>query len=289
MFNYSALETLQYVRKHSSISKAAQELGITQAAASIRLKSLEDSFGKPILYRSKTIKLTSFGEELLLHYLKVKLLEEDALKERTGCIQIPIAVNVESLELWFLKALQPFVQTHPNYNFQFLVDDQDVTTKYLAEAKAIAAISSSGDCPSGFESFFLGKMAYVFVANPFIIESFPLRAKNNKIPFFPLCRFSYADQLHEQFMKLYFPKEKISFTDHVIPSTAGLLEAALNGLGYAALPFKVAEKYINKGELVVLRPKHIYEIELYYIQSTLLSTGLKELGLTVREYAKKYF
>ncbi|TIV31322.1 MAG: LysR family transcriptional regulator, partial [Mesorhizobium sp.] len=60
-----AIRVFEAVARHLSFTKAAQELGMTQAAASYQIKLLEERIGAPLfLRRPKQIELTGPGQRL---------------------------------------------------------------------------------------------------------------------------------------------------------------------------------------------------------------------------------
>ena len=67
------------VARHSSFSKAAQELLLTQPAVTQQIKALEEQFGRPLFHRGGgRISLTPGGAALLPFAEKIKLLSDDA-------------------------------------------------------------------------------------------------------------------------------------------------------------------------------------------------------------------
>ncbi len=67
------------VARHSSFSKAAQELLLTQPAVTQQIKALEEQFGRPLFHRGGgRISLSPGGAALLPFAEKIKLLSDDA-------------------------------------------------------------------------------------------------------------------------------------------------------------------------------------------------------------------
>src|SRR6188768_4316733 len=61
----AAIRVFEAVARHLSFTKAAEELGMTQAAASYQIKLLEERVGAPLfLRRPKQIVLTEAGQRL---------------------------------------------------------------------------------------------------------------------------------------------------------------------------------------------------------------------------------
>ena len=68
--NYELYKVFYYVAKNKNLSKAANDLFISQPAVSQALKKLEEELGIKLFYRTKTgMNLTEDGE-VLFNYLK---------------------------------------------------------------------------------------------------------------------------------------------------------------------------------------------------------------------------
>src|SRR5215471_4432129 len=61
----SAIRAFEAAARHQSFTKAAEELGMTQAAVSYQVKLLEDRLGKPLFHRlPKKVELSEIGRRL---------------------------------------------------------------------------------------------------------------------------------------------------------------------------------------------------------------------------------
>ena len=73
------LTVFRAVARHSSFSRAAQELLLTQPAVTQQIKALEEQFGRPLFHRGGgRISLTPGGAALLPFAEKIKLLSDEA-------------------------------------------------------------------------------------------------------------------------------------------------------------------------------------------------------------------
>ena len=67
LIEISQLQSLAFVARHGSFSKAADELGVTQSAISQSIKNLEQKVDVKLFFRSgKSIVLTSEGKKLVV-------------------------------------------------------------------------------------------------------------------------------------------------------------------------------------------------------------------------------
>ena len=79
MLDARQLEALAAVVEHGGFGVAAQDLSITLAAVSLRIKALEESLGQRLLVRGKQVRATPAGQALLAHIKQVRMMEADVL------------------------------------------------------------------------------------------------------------------------------------------------------------------------------------------------------------------
>ena len=62
----AAIRAFESAGRHENFSRAADELGLTQAAISYQIRQLEDRVGRPLFVREKgRVKLSDAGRRLL--------------------------------------------------------------------------------------------------------------------------------------------------------------------------------------------------------------------------------
>src|SRR5688500_1344858 len=62
----SAIRAFEAAGRHENFSRAADELGLTQAAISYQVRQLEDRLGRPLFVREKgRVRLSDSGKRLL--------------------------------------------------------------------------------------------------------------------------------------------------------------------------------------------------------------------------------
>lgn len=99
-----------------SVTRAAQQLGVTQGAVSQRVLRLEARLGAPLFVRSKSgMTLTDAGASLLETMTQVALLLNDNLSRISRLQRNAIVVScIPSLAMeWLVSHLEDFYQKHP--------------------------------------------------------------------------------------------------------------------------------------------------------------------------------
>ena len=122
-----------------SVSRAAEDLGLTQSAVSHALTSLEEQFGFPVLKRSRSgVRLTEEGKKVLPS-VRAILSAEMQLQETvssihglsTGTIRIGTFTSVAVH--WLPSILKEFQAAHPHIRFKLLNGDYHDVEQWLEE------------------------------------------------------------------------------------------------------------------------------------------------------------
>ena len=119
----NALRVFEAVATHLSFTAAAKELGVTTAAVSAQIKSLEADVGVPLFRRhTRAVALTQEGAELLpgvrrgLDELRRSV--DRLRRERVGGM-LNLSVPNEFLQRWLLPRLGEFTRLHPEIEVRF--------------------------------------------------------------------------------------------------------------------------------------------------------------------------
>jgi DNA-binding transcriptional LysR family regulator len=81
----TALRSFVTVAESGGVTRAAQQLHLTQSAVSMQLKRLEESLNQPLLDRSgRGVSLTNQGEQLLSYGRRMLALNDEVMARMTG-------------------------------------------------------------------------------------------------------------------------------------------------------------------------------------------------------------
>lgn len=160
------------VLEEGSFEAAARRLSISPSALSQRIKALEDRLGQVLLVRQAPCRPTAAGEALLRRVRPMQALEAEALAELlpergsdTARTPIPLAVNDDSLDTWFVPAVADLHQRH-GYLFDLRMDDQDHTLQLLRDGSVLGAVTAESQPVKGCNVHPLGAMRYHAIASP---------------------------------------------------------------------------------------------------------------------------
>lgn len=266
MLDYKGIEALYTVLELQGFEVAAKKLHITQSAVSQRIKALEVLYGEPVLVRTLPYQATRLGKQLIGHFKRICLLEEDLgreLKISESSPRFSIALNRDSLETWFLDILEesPIFQ---DIYLDVIADDQERTLEYLKNGRVSACLSTSEKAISNGEVHFLGEMEYLPACSPaFKKKHFFSENLKKSLKSAPAIKFDEHDKLHERYLEKFFNLDGRELNYQVVPSVRGFKKLALLGYGYALIPKLDIAQELQKKQLVQLCDK-TWKVPLYW-------------------------
>lgn len=143
-----AIRVFEAVARHLSFTKAAQELGMTQAAASYQIKLLEERIGAPLfLRRPKQIELTEPGQRLAPAVSEAfSILGQAYAAARGGADGLLCVTTVLTFASnWLAQHLGSFQIAHPALAVR--LDTSSRLTDFAREDVDLAIRSGGGKWP----------------------------------------------------------------------------------------------------------------------------------------------
>jgi len=280
------LAAFAMVLREGSFEAAARRLNVTPSAISQRIKLLEERFGQVLLQRTTPCRATAAGKTLARFTEQLALLEAEMLSDvgvegTSGVVslRIPIVVNADSLDSWFLAAFD--VALKNGICFDIRVEDQDHSAALLREGTVMAAVSASPIPVQGCRVEPLGTMRYVATASPAFAEQYFSQGLDAvSLNHAPLLTFNRKDGLQQRFIAL-FASEAVQPPTHYVPSTHGFFEVTRRGLGWGMMPEQFVSFALDAGELVEIAPGHHLDVPLFWHRWRLNSPALNALSEAV--------
>ncbi len=286
MFDYKLLEAFAVVIREGGFEKAAGKIHITQSAISQRVKQLEEQFGQVLLLRTSPPKPTDAGKKVLKLFNQVKHLEDDLMvtlepDDRSSFTSIPVAINADTLDTWFLGAIQPFLKRE-KVVLDLLVDDQERTHRYLRDGKVLGCISTRNAAIQGCRIEHIGDVFYgLYCSREFAKQWFPKGLELKRLALAPITCFTREDELSDKMFRQIYGARPEHLPTYYIPSSVMFTDLITGGLAYGILPEQQSRSLLERGEIVDLAPDEKVKVKLYWhcwnLKSKLLQAFTEEL------------
>ncbi|WP_406049909.1 LysR family transcriptional regulator ArgP [Kribbella sp. NBC_00889] len=282
-FDSAQLETFAAVVDEGSFDAAARRLRVTPSAVSQRIKALESRLGQVVVMRGKPVRPTAAGEALLRLARQVSLLELEAIVAVRGTVEalrLPIAVNADSLNNWFLPAMLDLSQS---LDARFLVhqEDEEHSAEFLRNGTVLAAVTADPRPVQGCRVVPLGKMRYLPVATPEYAERWlagkPLA---DALAEAPMVIFNAKDVLQHRLIRKV-TRRRMDPPAHAVPAPGAFHQAVRIGLGWGMIEDEIAEPELAAGRLVDVAPGKYIDVPLYWQHWKLESPILDALTAAV--------
>ena len=167
----TALRVFEAVARLGSFTKAAEELSMTQSAASYQIKMLEARAGAPLFVRgARRIDLTEAGEILAPQATRMFSALADAwaaAKGRTGGVLAVTSVDTFAAN-WLSVRLGNFQLMHPDLAVK--VDASARLVDFTRENMDVGIRTGAGDWP-GLKAHYLFRADYTPILSPRLAES----------------------------------------------------------------------------------------------------------------------
>ncbi|GEQ75567.1 LysR family transcriptional regulator [Comamonas testosteroni] len=269
----NALRMFDAAARHLSLTRAAQELHVTQAAVSQHIRNLEERLGKPLFRRlPRGLALTDEGQALwpvvAQSFERIEQSLQQVAEPRPREILTVGVVGTFAIG-WLIPRLSQFQQLHPYIDLRLLTNNNRVD---LAGEGLDAAVRFG-------DGAWHGTHAQMLLRAPLSPMCTPMLAQQLREP---------ADLARQTLLRSYRTQEWEGWfagLDQAAPLARGamfdssltLAEAAAQGAGIALLPARMFEHMLQQGRLV--RP-FAHEVDtgaywLTYLKSRQASSALQ--------------
>ena len=284
--NPGQLDALVAIAEHGSFEAAARELHITPSAVSQRIRALEAMAGQVLVSRGAPCRPTPHGERLVRLGRQTRLLydEASAALGAVATVELPVAVNADSLTTWFRDVLAT-AAGWDGTAIRLQVEDQAYSQQLLRSGDVLAAVTSDPEAVQGCSAEPLGALHYV----PAAAAGFAARWRRERAPDWaamPTVVFGAKDDLQRDMLRRRGVPQ-LPPVVHQVPTSADFLEAVRIGLGWGMLPEPQARAGLASGQLVRLSGD-VLDVPLFWQRWRLDSPRLTTLTDAVREAAGRH-
>lgn len=252
--------------RHHSISRAADELHLTQSAVSRQIRQLEEQLGVALFHRVRQrIVLTDVGRlyeaDVRAVLQQMSAATQKAMASAGGGGLLNLAVLPTLGTRWLIPRLGGFVALHPEVTVNFAARSEPFD---FAQEPFDAAIHFGAPHWAGAACEYLMHEAVVPVCSPGFAERHAIRSPEDLAAVVLLQQSTRPMQWAEWF-------EQVGVAG--APALRGprfeqfsmIAQAAVSGLGAALLPSFLVEAEIAAGTLTVLFPQALTSADAYYL------------------------
>ncbi|WP_317663032.1 LysR substrate-binding domain-containing protein [Pseudomonas sp. KU43P] len=243
--------------RYMSVTRAAEELNLTQSAVSRQIKNLEDMLGCPLVEKVRQrLLLTDKGREyvqevaLLLDQLEAATLRVSSSHSR----RLRVGAEPSFTTRWLLPKLKSYAREHPEVELEIMNDLRRLYDRY--EGYDVGILYGDGNWAE-FDSRLLMEGEMVAVCTPDLLERFGPIIERRDILRYPLLHHSSLTGLTKSSTQLWLhhaglsAKEIEALPGQRLEHFQFVLDAALHGLGVTVLPRFFVEREVCEGLLVL--------------------------------------
>jgi LysR family glycine cleavage system transcriptional activator len=252
----SALRAFEAAARHLSFTRAAAELGVTQAAISHQVKLLEDQLGQPLFRRlTRRLLLTDAGQTLWPGVRDgfdrlAQAVQKVQASGDSGVLTLSLTVSFAAR--WLVPRLGGFLKAHPEIDVKLTTTDRMVD--FAREDVDAAIRHGDGEWP-GLDSWRVLSPAYTPLLSPKLVEDVKLEQPSD-LQRLPLLIES-DDNIN---WRAWFQAAGTPWRPHrrmvEFDTTQMAVQAATEGLGVALGPPEYFYDELESGRL--LQPFEVY-------------------------------
>lgn len=268
----NALRAFEAVSRLGSVSKAAEELCVSQGAVSQQLRNLEDHLGREMFIRTRnSLELSEDGQEfaeIVQQSLREIALAAGKFKREKTQHTLTISLPPGLAERWLLLKLGDFFDLHPDVT---VVLDKSVEYVTFRNDGIDAAIRFSEGKFEGLES------KYLFTPTKYAVASPAYLSKHGKLGDLAnpeqhqLIDCRYGSKELDALCGIWADVVAGDYSDLeqqliIMPDDRQALNAAIHGRGIALIPNHLLQTNIEAGNIAYANTKPIsYQGSYYFV------------------------
>ncbi|MGE3608120.1 MAG: LysR family transcriptional regulator [Bacteriovoracaceae bacterium] len=262
MIETSMLQVLIALSHNENISKAAEELNVTQSAVSQALKNLEAKVGFPVITRQgKSVTLTDQGMRLAkVAKQYFKRIEETIEQIHMENHQIKGRLHVGSLyglgKTWLSSRVLDFLKSYPDLEVILSMDFPETVIKKFEHHEIDCLIVPDHLVPAFAEKKELHS-EYTTLVFP-TSEKFPINSKTElkEILSYPVIFYENNDPNFYRWCREKFGVVPRNIKPRLVVNSFGqMLQAVSEGLGIAIVPTHVLKRSYFKAKVQTVGPE----------------------------------
>lgn len=277
----NAIRTFEAVARRNSFTRAAEELNVTQSAASRLVRSLEDYLQVPLFKRqSRRIELTDQGRfynELVrnsLELIEAGTIELISSKDGMGTLSIGMLPTFGTK--WLVPRLPTFQRQHPEISINIISSDGELN--FTKERIDVAIRFGHGDWPDAIVDPLMGEDIIV-VCSPMLMDGDHPLVTHEALHHHRLIRHSTRPGSWEHWFRSVGINPDSYLWGPSLEHFFMIVQAAVAGLGVALVPSFLVESELKSGELIAPFTDKIAGPGAYYLITSAAKAELPRVKL----------
>jgi DNA-binding transcriptional LysR family regulator len=283
------LEIFRKVAEVKSVTKASEQLFLTQPAVSIQLKNFQDQFNLPLFeVVGRKLYITEFGEEISETAFKI-LEQVETINYKSAIFEGKLAGKLKIAMVSTAKYVMPY------FLADFIKENQmvDLTMDVTNKMKVIRSLENN-ECDFALVSTIPKKLSierielmknklYFVVKKDYDTSKKTILNDLNKSLFI----FRENGSATRLAMERYLIKHKITIHKKMeLKSNEAVKQAIIAGLGISIMPIIGIKNELQKGDLQILDIKDL-PIETYWNLIWLKSKNLSSVAKAFKKHIEK--
>jgi len=242
--NWESLRVFASCARYLSFTRAAEELGLTQAAVSQRIRQLEDRLQQKLFVRMPRLALTPVGARLAPSIANAFAAIDRGLSEAGGERGLCITTTLTIASAWLVPRLGSFIRSHPRFRVALDVTDD---VRSLDDPRFDVAIRTGEGRWAGIESELLFPIRLTPTMSPELARrsGAPRAEALKRVPLLPDRAWSDWFRSGGERPPSSFDLPSISVNSQILSA-----EAAAAGEGVALLSPRFVAHHVAAGRLV---------------------------------------
>lgn len=258
-YTLNQLQIFLKIVQTQSVTKASEELHLTQPAVSIQLRNFQDQFDIPLTeVIGRKIYITDFGREIAkaaeviiqqVHAINYKTMAYKG--QLTGRLKISVVSTGKYVMPYFLSQ---FMQQHPGIELEMDVTNKQKVIESLENNEVDFALVSILPKNLSIEKLDLLQNKLFLVGNPYQ----PVENKENVKDFFESLPLIFREKGSgtRQTMEKFINQNHISILKKMeLTSNEAVKQALLAGLGFSIMPLIGIRNELRNNELQIIPMK----------------------------------
>jgi DNA-binding transcriptional LysR family regulator len=167
MLDSQQLRALVSVADHSSVTRAAEAMHLTQSAVSAQIKRLEEQLGCRVFERTtRSLQLTAQGSVLLSYARSILNLQQQAVSRLAAPRHAPTTLRLGCSEgfpsEWLFAALAGFRQRRPDVHVEITGGISTVLAKQVRQRSLDLMVGTVCDAGSDTETLWVEPLVWAF-------------------------------------------------------------------------------------------------------------------------------